>query len=255
MPESTRDDRSWGFTYPIGRLCDRRWEAQIDVSRPQLGLHHVRCGSVSLDGPLLTIEPTGVAAWPTQVTDAYVRGRDLVATYAPSNRWPYAPQLYWSVAEPVESDDGVLASLSLLVSIQTNLLDSHPRIAVESRLAAEEVLRLVVDNHDDVLVESLIGGEQTIFPRANVCCLLRRLPGGQFSYAEFLPASDFRQLSVEFAPGGECRTRWELFAEFLEKGVIRRARVQLALLNRDNDVQLATACCRRLENRPLPLTT
>ena len=44
-------------------------------------------------------------------------------------------------------------------------------------------------------------------------------------------------------------------ADFLEKGVIRRARVHAAVLPRENDVELALECCRAIENRPLPLTT
>ena len=37
---------------------------------------------------------------------------------------------------------GLLASLSLVVSIQTNLLDTHPRFDVRSQLPATEVLRV-----------------------------------------------------------------------------------------------------------------
>jgi hypothetical protein len=70
-----------------------------------------------------------------------------------------------------------------------------------------------------------------------------------------MPASDFQRLTVEFDSDSGCRTRWELFAEFLEKGVIRRARLQTALLDRQHDLEAAAVCCRRFHERPLPLTT
>ena len=41
-----------------------------------------------------------------------------------------------------------------------------------------------------------------------------------------------------------------MFADFLEKGVIRRARVHAAVLPRENDVELAIECCRAIEQLP-----
>ena len=69
-----------------------------------------------------------------------------------------------------------------------------------------------------------------------------------------MPLSDFRQLAV-VRTGGKIGSRWELFAEFLEKGVIRRARLQSLFVPRENDVQLVAECCQSIEKRPLPLTT
>jgi hypothetical protein len=254
MPDSTSENSSWDFVYPVARLRDGRWSAQVDVSRPQLGLHQLALDGTPLDGQLLSVVPSDVSPWSPKVADAYVRGNDLVATYEPTADWPYAPQLDWR-AEPADDVEGVIASLALLVSIQTSLLDTHPRIDVASCLPADEVLRVAIGDGEDVHVEAFLGGERTIHPRANVCCVLRRLPGGKLSYAELMPASDFRQLAVEYQPDGVCRTRWELFAEFLEKGVIRRARLQLALLDQDHDLELAAASGHGLKRRPLPLTT
>jgi hypothetical protein len=121
-------------------------------------------------------------------------------------------------------------------------------------LPAEEVLRLCLVGRD-VRVDGPVDGEQAIDARASGCGLVWRLPGGRLSYAEIMPTSDFRQISVRREPTGDCQSCWELFAEFLEKGVIRRARLQSLFLLRENDVQLAADCCRAIERRPLPLTT
>ncbi len=56
------------------------------------------------------------------------------------------------------------------------------------------------------------------------------------------------------SPNGAIQSQWELFAEFLEKGVIRRARLQSLFVPRENDVQLVAECCQAIEHRPLPLT-
>jgi hypothetical protein len=70
-----------------------------------------------------------------------------------------------------------------------------------------------------------------------------------------MPASDFRQLSIDCEVNRGCSTNWELFAEFLEKGVIRRTRMQAVFLPRVNDLQIARDCCQMMSIRPLPLTT
>ena len=265
MPNSTPENSLWEFAQPVARLRDGAWQAQVDVAHPERGLHELRVGRTALDGQLVAVVPGGDTPWQAKLADAYVRGPDVVATYEPTADWPYAPQLYWR-AEPADGREGVIASLSLLVSIQTSLLDTHPQVEIASSLPAEEVLRVAIGGGDELHVEAFLGGERTVHPRADVCCVVRRLPGGKLSYAEFMSASDFRQLSVDFQPppgnhptptsaAGECHTRWELFAEFLEKGVIRRARLQLALLDRQDDVNLAATCCRHLKRRPLPLTT
>ncbi|MEX0599465.1 MAG: hypothetical protein WD205_02405, partial [Rhodothermales bacterium] len=135
--------------------------------------------------------------------------------------------------------------LSLIVSVQTDLLDSHPQIRVTTRLAADELIE-----HRALSIEH---------PASSIehpaSCLLWRLAGGKLSYAEIVPESDFRQLTVERDADGVASVHWDLFAEFLEKGVIRRARIQGAFLPRQDDIELAAACCRAIDRRALPLTT
>ena len=69
-----------------------------------------------------------------------------------------------------------------------------------------------------------------------------------------MPTTDFRQLAIDHDKS-TIGSRWQLFGEFLEKGVIRRARLQSLFLPRENDVQLAAEACQSIERRPLPLTT
>jgi hypothetical protein len=54
---------------------------------------------------------------------------------------------------------------------------------------------------------------------------------------------------------GISTAQWTLFAEFLEKGVIRRARLHSAFLRREHDLDIAAACCVTIERDSLPLTT
>jgi hypothetical protein len=230
--------------------------ALVDPPWPNRGLSHVRVNDQVFDAMtarLLVITPQDdPPIWHARLVDRYVRGNDLVATYTGNDSWPYAPQIYWS-AEPEAADGAALGSLSVVVSIQTNLLDTHPRVFVRSGIPADELLMVRVSGRDTI-VDTPADGVQLLDAGSSAHGLVWRLPGGEMSYAEMMPTSDIRQLEIRRGGPG-CMARWELFSEFLEKGVIRRARVQSVFLPREDDVHLAAKCCRMLASRPLPLTT
>jgi hypothetical protein len=249
MTNTLPDVASWKFNRPIAELRSGSLVAKVDVTQPQLGLHEVCMHSCSATGNLLSLSSGSSIVWPAGLSDAYVRGGDLVATYSPGSGWPYAPSIYWRV----ESRDSALAAISLLVSIQTDLLDTHPLVHASSQLPAEEMLQLSEGEQGEIAAVA-VKGRRTIRPTSSASGILWRLAGGKISYAEFAEANDFRQLVVDHTDG-DCRSEWELFAEFLEKGVIRRARLHAAFLPRENDVALAAELFRSLGSRPLPLTT
>src|SRR4051812_48873600 len=84
--------------------------------------------------------------WPLRTTEAYIRGHDLVASYEPAADWPFSPQLYWQ-ADTMRHVPEARAAFSLLVSVQTHLLDTRPRIAVASQLPPGELL--LISSHGD----------------------------------------------------------------------------------------------------------
>ncbi len=257
MDDDLSSECLWALDRAIGALRAGPIFGRVDASHPELGLHDVRLSGRSLSGHLLGVrrhqENEAEPGWPLTVADAYVRSGDLVASYLPSNDWPYSPQLYWS-ANALDSVDGLLGSLSILVSVQTHLLDTWPQITIDSRFTCNELL-LVEPGKGIAFDARSLTRDCTIRPSNTACCIVWRLADAPISYAELMPASDFRELHVRFNGEGNCHLRWLLFAEFLEKGVIRRARLQSAFLTRDDDLELAAACCRAMEQRELPLTT
>jgi hypothetical protein len=243
----------------LGTLQCGALTGRVDVAQPQLGLHAIRVGAAPHDGEIGRItsgeeSEAESLEWPARLSDAYVRGDDLVASYHATDEWPFAPQIYWRGESSVSQAD-VLSALSILVSVSTHLLDTFPRINASTRLAAEEVL-LVTSEGGSARKHSLSGRRELVPPpRSGAHCLVWRLRGGEISYVEFMPSSDYRRLQILHDHDGECESHWEVFSEFLEKGVIRRARLQSALVPRDGDVLLAAEYCRTACARPLPLTT
>ncbi|HEX5472406.1 MAG TPA: hypothetical protein VFW73_10990 [Lacipirellulaceae bacterium] len=252
MNDAIKQD-AWVLHGNEGELCCNTLAGQINTARPHEGLHNLRLSGVPWPVVLLSAYPEAeIECWPSPLGEAYVRGEDLVATYQATTNWPFSPQLYWR-ANSLESPGGVMASLSLLVSIQTQLLDTYPRIRVTSHVACGEVLLLTSCNGARPCAES-IDRPRTVSPSGETCCILLRLKEWPLTYVEMVPSSDFRQAKLQRDNDG-VSTEWSLFADFLEKGVIRRARVHAALLARENDVDLAMACCEAARRLELPLTT
>ena len=256
--DETKNVENWTIESNVGRLRSQLLQAEIDLTHPDRGIVAMQLAGRRQMGARLQLscraeESTQSApAWSADLVDAYVRGHDLVASYSGTDAWPYSPTVYWSAdsTAPGCSDH---ASLSLLVSIQTDLLDTRPRLFVCSSLPADEVLMVTVVD-DDLVVDSHGEGEQAVDPRASACGLVWRLPGETVSYVEIMPATDFHNFSID-RNSNTIGSRWELFGEFLEKGVIRRARLQSLFVPREDDVQLAAEACQSIEGRPLPLTT
>src|SRR5262249_47890381 len=100
----------------------------------------------------------------------------------------------------------------------------------------------------------LFDPSQTISVTNEDCCVVMRLADQPLSYIEIMPAGDFHAVRPS-RDKDNVTFEWRLFAEFLEKGVIRRARVHCAIVPRDKDVGIAAACCRAIDRLELPLTT
>lgn len=255
MPAMIPANDTWNLKGSVAELHRGPLSARVDVTRPDLGLQQLQFKGHELRGHLLAVQRDSQTSqadspWPLPLADAYVRGDDLVASYKPTDDWPYSPQLYWS-ANPLEGIDGLLGSLSLLISVETHLLDTWPRITVTSQLKCEKLLQVTPTSG----TTNALQGNYTVRASNTACCILHRLDSSPISYVEIMPASDFRELTVRQDASGEMRVEWHVFADFLEKGVIRRSRLQTAFLPRANDVQLALACCEATNCRPLPLTT
>jgi hypothetical protein len=264
-PDLAPSENTWLLSGRIGELHLPTLSGRVDIARPQLGLHEIEWSRRTLPGQLfcvsrgtepqrnIILSPDNDPSWPLEISDAYVRGNDLVANYEPSTDWPFSPQVYWQ-AVALQQIDGVSSALSLLVSVQTHLLNTWPKIVVGSELLCDEVLHLRAGSTGHAQAERLTIGA-TIQPATVPCCILRRLADAPVSLIEVMPASDFREVSCSQEGDGWYRVQWELFAEFLEKGVIRRATLYCAWLNRENDLPIAAACCDAMTRGPLPLTT
>jgi hypothetical protein len=255
MDDTHEQPSIWSINGTLAKLHCGALSGQVDAARPNLGLQQVIFARAAIGNrlfrPLRASDGEAKNEWPLPLTDVYTRGHDLVASYGPTDDWPYAPIIYWQ-ANSLAVIDGVCASLSFLFSVQTHLLDTHPRLCVSSELDCSEQLHFFwTAGEPSEVVPSEPNG--TIEPQGTMCCVLRRLDR-ELSYVEFASTTDFCTARSSSGSRGHAQLSWQLFSEFLEKGVIRRARIHAALLPHRNDIELAAECCAALEQVPLPLT-
>jgi hypothetical protein len=254
VASTINEQQFWSLHNHAAQLNCGSLSGRIDAARPNAGLHGVRLsGSPAIDVlRVYRADDAGGQSWPLPIAESYVRGTDLVASYQPASHWPFSPQLYWR-ANSLHAVDGVLSSISLLVSVQTHLLDTIPQIGVASTLPCDEFL-LVTSEGTARPRSERIDPSQPLQSASRDCCVVARFRDAPLSYAEIMPAGDFQAVRAGSGANGST-LEWRLFAEFLEKGVIRRARLHAAMLQRENDIDIAAACCAAIDKLELPLTT
>ena len=254
----TSPPSAWQLNYPRARLQTDIWAASIDVTRASHGLGALSVQGHEVRGELMRVAvgapgETGRGAVEGEC-ETYVRGADLVSTYDRLRTDAVRSTIYWRAGNE-ESTDGLGARLSLIVSVETDRLDSYPAVDVSTELAVDEVALLPMGDQDVAGAETMRGEtsvQLTAEESAHVCVLLR--PSGcEFSLVEMTHPSDFQEIRVE-QTSGQARIMWQLLGQFLEKGVIRRARMQAAWLLREDDERAATKCYQAFAMSEAPLT-
>jgi hypothetical protein len=239
------------------RLQLERCTAVVDPLNPGAGLQQVTLDGRELPGfqPLAPqLEPVEPSS--ENRPEWYVRGGDLVTTYSNRPAANLRSQVYWRASSHERM--GAIAAVELLLSVQTSLLDSHPRMFTHSRIVAGEASRLnqreggtfvnIVPPVGDADPEGIPGAPH---------CYLFRLPGRQYSYVEMVHPDDTRDSTWDgwlYGTDYRLELRHELFSETLEKGVILRARVLGVILDRRDDKAAALRHWEAFLRKALPLT-
>jgi len=228
--------------------------AQLNLQRPHEGLHDIRVDGEAIPEARVLEARTGdiPSGQDEQLVDGYVRGTDLVAVYAQTAQRNVCAQIYWRV---IQLDSVGAAGVEIITSVQTNLLDSEPRIAVGSTLPCCGARRLS-DEKDSHCERVALSEVEPFVLDSGAGLLLFRLPNSACSYAEMIHPADFTtgKIRRDSSMGRQVRSHFRLFDEPLEKGVIRRSRVRGIFLPSEQDEKAAIQCYRNFVNSAAPLT-
>ena len=243
----------WSLDGHIARVEAGPLRALIDLRDPAGGLQEVQLGGQPVRANLLGVllEPHV----PTSPADAYVRCKDLVATYPASDCGLLRVQVYWRCQVHLS-----WLAIELQVSVQTDQLGIATPLVAHSQLEAVQATRLSDAARASVAPLSLeSGAQQELAPQDGPGCLLFDVPASNWTYVEMIHPADFQgdRLAIAATPGGARRASLEhrLFPGSLEKGVILRSRVRGLFIPKRDAVMGASAGYQEFLRSPLPLTT
>ncbi len=228
------DSSVWRLDSNQATLCTPQLTAHIDLLNPCAGLGKLVFCDMPIEGYALGVNIGSSATLSKQdVSDVFVRGSDLVVTYAETSERPFSLQVYWRVTV---GEQGTLL-LDAILSLQTDLLESFPDFVVETQLPAST----------EIAVPNEHSADQPLG-------ILLRPTESDWSYAEATHPEDRGECQVEPGKGKSMLVRRQLGGQFLEKGVIRSLRVRGVFVPRKRDLDLATQCLASLATEEPPLT-
>jgi hypothetical protein len=212
----------WQMQGDIAQLSLASLELQIPWQTPWLGISSRRIFNSQNAMNLKLLQPHLQAQIQTDnsVQEAYIRGADLVVTFAPlqTAREP----IYWQIYYRAWNNDLLhVSGLEIILSAHTAALHSQPAMQLVSEFGN-------YSTSEEVLTRNIEGSSLHTTKKAQVT--LYRPKQEAFSYLEMVHPSDFS--GVDHQKG---RLSWSLFPESLEKGVIRRVRACGLFLPRQND--------------------
>ncbi len=255
---------TWSIEKGAARFQGNGWKLQGDLSllRKGLVLSYERGSTdVTVDASLFAVD---VEPPLESVSDGYCREGDLIATFAQTADRPFALQLDYRVV----ACDSKTMVVEVWASVQTSWLDSHPVIAFDfkSLVGSHRVHRVTAGMeglHEVGIIDDLPAVDDLTghIEDAAVAIGEQQAKGTPVYFAILLHPLDQADASWSRATHGNPLKhkhdglRIALFGDFMEKGVIRRARLRyvasLDPLGEDRILSLY----REFEASPLPLDT
>lgn len=234
---------TWNPLKTVAQSSFNGWTIDLDPTKPNQAVE-LSCGKFSWQA--LSIQPLpNHSLIPEEI---YVRQQDLIARFAQGTNDLYALQVDYRLLEAPEGFD---LALEVWLTVQTSLLDGAPKLKLvtnghgtwnywtHSQLASDHDASQQADagwseQHEKSRAAMLLSG-------SGCSCLWLVEPRDQ---SQINWISDVSQQTQQA----------EIFGSFLEKGVIRRARLQLLATQRSvqhDDIKIAYDFLRQ---RELPLT-
>ncbi|MBL9082006.1 MAG: hypothetical protein JNK76_09395 [Planctomycetales bacterium] len=247
---------SWTVDQHLARLTSPTLAAEVDLRRPDAGLHSLAFAGTSLDAQarMLAVGANEAGGWELSGPESYARGADLVATYPQTAARPYRLQVYWRVVDlsTIASLRGA-ACVELQLSINTSLLDTAPAVETTDDFGPGEIAR--------ILPSPLAGegpgvrGSEFSEGLMENCATILRPQNATCSYVRLVHPVDCGRTAPDAAASTKLPLQLTLFGRYLEKGVIMRARVRGAIVPRKHDETSAAEIFQDFLHSPLPLTT
>jgi hypothetical protein len=248
----------WQIHQSTARWESDRLRLSVDLACPALGFHDIAWQATEFPHTrvLQVSVPSRGHHDSERVEDVYARGTDAIVTYAETSHSPVHPQVYWRVLDTPHRSPAII--LEAIVSVQTRLLDSDPRIQLASTVASDPWLHRAAEDSAQRF--------RTISPQSRSpvsidvappgIALLARIRESAYSYGHIVHAADLIDARLTWDQAGQMSTLSTVFfGQRLEKGVLRRVRARAMLIPRAQDETLLAAHLHESVHAAPPLAT
>jgi hypothetical protein len=225
----------WHIHGTEASLIHGKWRAHYGTTHPELGLSIFHDDSLERRVVLSLIEPTEGS--PRQASEAYVRQNDLISEFAQTRHDQFSFQTYFRIL-PESTDD--LLGLEVWLSVQTTLLDSCPSMELVSIVPNSRWRWQILSSSHAIWLVSHVENR-----------------GGPMSALGMVhPLDESQTIRVEDETIAEDSLSLRIFSHFMEKGVIRRARMRFYLSVKEVfDAKMIEKLFEEFQQSELPLTT
>lgn len=233
----------WDLTQPIASGNQGTWSVRLNPLRPTESVQFCPISEPTSESAdvwnAVSIRPLPQHA--LRASEVYVRENDLIVRFEQSSEDQYALQLDWQLLEGIPS---VVHGVELWVSIQTNLLDSAPELEIcsDGEFAGWRIYQ-----------HAMLADQPASADRPHTAAALTSSGTGGTTRLWLIEPSDQLQTQL-LTSADEAVQRVKLFGQFLEKGVIRRARMRFVIIDGELSTAKLQALYHDFANSPLPLT-
>lgn len=239
----------------ILKAADAGFQLCWNCNDPQQGVQLCDVGSSATtskrETSLLRLLPSDSQSLPP-LDECYVRVDDLICRYPQSSD----TQFGMDVCHRVIGTDGGTIVIETICAVQTSLLDSHPTFDISASATTSEAVAAangLISNskHPGNPVSLDLPGSSSL---PDAITRLGQLESANADVYLMLPPSDRSVAAVIAPPENGQAFRYRLLADFLEKGVIRKARFWTVIFNQSASESTLAECYQQLLGEPLPLT-
>ncbi len=220
------DDMNWNIQDHFAEYRTGQWALAVELNNagPRIRVtssasnpnapSNLDCHISAQDLSIITSQPSPIYA------ESFARQSDLIGRWSPDTDGTFGYQVDVKVIEEFSTDD---LAFDLWLSVQTHLLDSHPQLQIR------------FDRPTPLQIYENVGYES----KGHFVCAMHTLDSDDCRWEQ-------RAMATE--------TRLRVFDRFMEKGVIRRARLRLAVSSHKESTDEWDELIQSFDASPLPLT-
>ncbi|MCA9129834.1 MAG: hypothetical protein KDB22_22260 [Planctomycetales bacterium] len=231
----------WRIQEGLADFENSAWEFELFPTQPdRFATVRSAADRIGSCWDVFSIAATGNDA--STASEAYIRGNDLIVRFEQSSHDQFAFQLLWRQLSPQSPDQ---LAIELWISIQTGLLDATPTMDV----CCQSLDKSAWQSFSQSVLTSAAFSSEASALEIGPAALTSQF--GDMMGLWMIAPSDQPHSRLQLV---DAQPRIRLFGQFMEKGVIRRARMRFIASQSIMTIDEISNAYEEFCNSPLPLS-